>query len=630
MPESILKKYWGYPAFREKQLDVIQSVLDGKDTFASLPTGGGKSLCYQVPALMMDGVCIVISPLIALMRDQVDQLKQRNISATYLYSGLTKRETQIELENIRNNRYKLVYVSPERLQSKDFQNNLKYTKVSFIAVDEAHCISQWGHDFRPEFRQIASIREVLENVVILALTASATPQVKDDIIAQLKLTNPTIVSKSFHRSNLSYRVEYSENKRGRMVEELQTNSDTGVIYVRTRRMTVQLAKHLVMHGVNADYYHGGLSTEERNKKQDKWMRGDTRVIVTTNAFGMGIDKGNVRFVFHYDVPESMEAYYQEAGRAGRDGRPSVCTLFYDEEDILQAKKFLASRFPSLSEINQVYQSVCNYFELAFYSGLDSRFNFDLADFCKKFELPAFSVYSSLQLLEKLGYLNLSESMFRPSKLKIEVSSTELYDFQLRNPSLDSLIKIILRSYTGIYDYYATINETVIAKRLNQPVAQVQNQLKHLTEHGVIAYSPRSEKPFITFLRERVDKVVDLEGVLKMDQERMTSRLDAMLQYLEVETCRAQEICNYFGEQLKETCGICDICEIQSKHKLKNSEYSEIENYLLELLKGETPQDYGSIRVATPYSEEDTLLVLRWLIDDKRVFQNKSGYLQTKF
>ncbi len=627
MLNEVLQKHWGYSSFRDKQEAIIRSILDGKDTFALLPTGGGKSICYQLPALLFDGVCIVVSPLVALMRDQVQQLKSKGISATYLYSGLSSNEISIELENIRNSRYKIVYVSPERLQSKAFKQNLKRTQVGFLAVDEAHCISQWGHDFRPEYRQIAEIKEQFPKLPILALTASATKNVVQDIIDQLKLESPAIYTKSFKRDNLSYRVIYEENKRNKIVELLQRTNGSGIIYVRTRRKTKEIADLLNKKKIIADYYHGGLPSQIRNTKQDKWINNEVRVVVCTNAFGMGIDKSDVRFVIHYDLPESIEAYYQEAGRAGRDGKRSICSLLYEESDVIQLRTMVSSQFHDIKHISRIYESFCNYLKLAVNSGLDARFDIDLADFSRKFELKPLDVYTALKQLEKLGYLHLSPSFYRPSKLKVSISSTLLYDFQLRYPGFDKLIKTVLRSYAGIYDYYATINEATLAQRLRWTVAEVKEKLNRLNDLGVVSYQKETEKPFVTFLQRRVTEIVDREGLLKQSKKRSIAKVNAVVKYLESESCRSNEICSYFGESTSDTCGVCDLCLLQKRLTLNKGDFSSIEDQIMDLIQSKKCRPIDVMKQKLSEDLDNVRDVLYWLVEDKKIILDKSGYLQ---
>ncbi len=627
-PLEVLQKYWGFNSFRDKQEEIIEAVLAGRDTFALLPTGGGKSICYQLPAVMSEGVCFVVSPLIALMRDQVGQLKSRGISATYLYDGMAKKEIAIELENIRNNKYKLVYVSPERLQSKPFKQNLKRTQISFIAVDESHCISQWGHDFRPEFRQIATLKEDLPDLTFLALTATATAKVQQDIIEQLVLNDPALISKSFYRPNLHYRVKYDENKRAALLAYCKANKGTGIVYVRTRRRTVEISNFLKQQNVNADCYHGGLPNQTRNLKQDDWTKGVTKVMVATNAFGMGIDKSDVRFVFHYDLPDSIEGYYQEAGRAGRDGEQAECLLLYEEADIRQLRSFAHSQFPGIEQIQAVYDSLCNYLSLAYNSGRDARFDFDLSAFCEKFELKALDVFSGIKSLQKLGYIHMSEGIHRPSKLKINVSSTQLYDFQLRQPKLDGLIKTILRSYSGVYDYYTQISEHQIAQRSKRTVKSVVASIKQLEEIGIWSYSQATDKPFVTFLQPRVREIVDQDGVIETSKTRTLERIEAMVNYVELEGCRSQTMCRYFGEENPKICGKCDLCEMKSNLN-KRIGFKKIEDFIVQSLAEKSLSIEQLVGLSNNTEVNVIVEVTNWLISDRKVISDKSGYLRLR-
>lgn len=605
----------------------MQSVLDGHDVLALLPTGGGKSLCYQLPAVLLDGVCFVVSPLIALMRDQVENLRKKGISATYIYSGMSGKEVLVELENIRNGKYKLVYVSPERLQNKSFLDSFKRTKVSFLAVDEAHCISQWGHDFRPQFRMISDLRELKPEMNILALTASATPQVKDDIISQLDLRSVEVFTKSFHRPNLSYNIVYTDDKRGVLVKEIQNTPGTGIVYVRNRRKTIELTKYLREHQISADFYHAGLDAETRNKKQDQWTNGSTRIIVSTNAFGMGIDKPDVRLVMHYGLPDGLEAYYQEAGRAGRDEKPARCVLLYTEADVVNSKTLVAGRFPSLKRVQEIYENLCNYFQLALYSGQDARFDLDMVDFCSKFENKPIEVYAVIKLLEKLEYLLLSEGVSRPSRLKISVSSTELYDFQLRNPGLDPLIKLILRSYSGIFDYYAVINEETLANRLNTRRSSISEGLKKLHGLGIIEYYPRSDKPFVTFLTPRVHQLADRNKIIDSNRERTEERLQALIDFIESEECRSRRICQYFGESLENDCGKCDVCRLKQRYSFSRDDFVEVENKIKEVIGDESKHIREVVGAVSEVDSDKLRKVLRWLMDDGKIRLNNRGNLE---
>lgn len=625
MLHKTLHKYWGYTSFRGRQEEIIQSLLSGHDTLALLPTGGGKSICYQVPAVMMEGVCFVVSPLIALMRDQVEQLKSRGISASYVHSGMSRRELTVEYESIRNGRYTLVYVSPERMQNPTFLTSFDQTNVSFIAVDEAHCISQWGHDFRPMYRQLASVRERKPELNILALTASATPQVKQDIIEQLHLKDVQSFEQGFYRENLHYLVRYEEDKRNRIVRLAQKVKHCGIVYVRNRRKTVELANYLKNAGISADYYHAGLSAKERNIKQDRWISDETQVIVSTNAFGMGIDKADVRFVVHYDLSDSLESYYQEAGRAGRDGEKAWCVQLYNESDIISSKTQISSRFPALSRVNAIYENVCNYFELAFHTGQDARFPFQLEDFCKKFENPALETYSALRILEQLNYLQLSDSVHRPSKVKMEVSSTVLYDFQLKNIKFDGLIKLLLRSYSGIFDHFVSINEHQLASRLKWSYSQLTAALNTLKQLKLLAYEPQSDAPFITFIQPRVTEVVDREQWLSENKLRTLNRFNALLEYVEGETCRASAISKYFGEVLENDCGKCDVCRLKERYAFSAAAFKGIEKELWKHV--EEPKTLSQvIELLSSFESDDVKKVVRCLLDDDKMEINSKGEL----
>ncbi len=614
MLKKTLHTYWGYSSFREKQEDIVQSVIDGNDTLALLPTGGGKSICYQLPALILEGVCLVVSPLVALMRDQVEQLKSRGVSATYIHSGLSRREMHIEYESIRNERYKLVYVSPERLRNPDFQNSLEQTRISFLAVDEAHCISQWGHDFRPVYRQIAEIRELKPDLKILALTASATVKVKEDIINQLELTEVKVFEMGFFRENLNYLIRYEEDKRRTLIQVANKVGGTGIIYVRNRRKTVELSNFLRNNNISADYYHAGLSPSIRNVKQDSWTKGDTQLMISTNAFGMGIDKADVRFVIHYDLPDSIESYYQEAGRAGRDEAKAWCVLLYNEADIITGKSKIHNRFPVLERVNKIYENLCNYFELAFHTGEDARFDFDLEDFCKKFENPALETFSAIKILEQLEYIMLSDGLQSPSKVKVEVSSTELYGFQLKNKKFDPLIKMILRSYSGVFDHFVDIREEAMAKRLKIGGGQISSMLKTLKQLKLIDYHERTDLPYITYLQPRVNEIVDSENWLDANRKRTLERFDSLVTYLESENCRSKEISKYFGEVLEKDCGNCDVCRLKRRYAFSSKIFGQIETDLMKALSA--PRNLEELMKAMEgFEPRDVQDVIRWLLDD---------------
>ncbi len=479
--KTILLKYWGYSHFRPMQEDIIQSVLDGKDTLALLPTGGGKSLCFQVPAMLKPGICIVISPLIALMKDQVENLNKRGINAKAIYSGMHPNEIEITLNNAVYGDVKLLYVSPERLQTDSFREHLKKMKVNLIAVDEAHCVSQWGYDFRPPYLKIADIKAILQNVPILALTATATPEVVEDIQNKLEFKQKNVFQKSFERKNLTYFVIKSDDKLARLLRVINKVKGTGIVYVRSRKKTVEIANFLNKNGIKAGYYHAGLESKIRNDQQKLWMRDSNKVIVATNAFGMGIDKPNVRFVVHLDLPDTLEAYFQEAGRAGRDEQASFAVILHDNADLLALDQNFQNAYPEKEYIKNVYQALGNYFQIPEGSGKDQSFDFDLRDFCDQFRFNVITAYNSLKFLEKEGYIILNEDPNQSSVVHFTIGKEDLYRFQIENPSTDNFIKIILRSYGGVFADFVKISEVEIAKRSKSDVEKVQKMLQLLAK-----------------------------------------------------------------------------------------------------------------------------------------------------
>lgn len=461
---GILRKYWGYGAFRPLQENIIQSVLAGRDTLALMPTGGGKSICFQVPALAQDGICIVVTPLIALMKDQVENLKERGITAVAIYSGMRKREVDIALDNCIYGPVKFLYLSPERLTSEMVRERIRHMRVNLFAIDEAHCISQWGYDFRPPYLQLSDLRELHPDVPYLALTATATPDVVTDIQEKLGFRNGVVLKKSFYRENLAYMVLHEEDKQRRMLRIIRKLGGSGIVYVRNRRETQETARFLVNEGISADFYHAGLPSEERTAKQDNWKAGHTRVIVATNAFGMGIDKADVRFVIHLEPPDSLEAYYQEAGRAGRDGKKAHAVLLYQDADLTQLKKNFQDSFPSVASIRKVYQYLGNYFQLAYGAGENLTLDFDIGEFCQRYQLETIPVLNALKFLERDGWVLLTESVYLPSRIKFEVPPDELYKFQVENQQLDGFIKMILRAYGGAFDHYIPIREQELSRK----------------------------------------------------------------------------------------------------------------------------------------------------------------------
>jgi ATP-dependent DNA helicase RecQ len=583
---EILKKYWGFDGFRPLQDEIIQSVLNGEDTLALLPTGGGKSICFQVPAMVMDGICIVVSPLIALMKDQVENLKAKGISAIAIYAGMGKREIDILLDNCIYGNVKFLYLSPERLLADLVKARIGYMNVNLIAIDEAHCISQWGYDFRPPYLKIKDLREIHPKVPILALTATATPYVREDIAQKLELRQPAIFVKSFERRNLSYVVFDLEDKHQKMLEVAKNVKGTGLIYVRNRRETTEVAYFLQRNGIAADFYHAGVEKDLRFKKQEDWKKDIIRIMVATNAFGMGIDKPDVRFVIHLDLPESLEAYYQEAGRAGRDEKRAFGILLANKSDQLILNAKYADSYPTVAEIKKTYHYLGNYFQLAFGSGEGLTFGFDVADFCKKFKLPVVKTLAALKFLERDGYIALSENVFLPSRLMFTVSHEDVYRFQIENAGYDPLIKTIQRSYGGAFDGYVKIKESDLSNRLKISFNDVVGHLNRLQQLELISYIPQTDQPQLQFVLPRADQTrLDIDSkFIKLRQEIQQQQIKAVLSYAANSVCRSQQLLHYFGELAAAKCGFCDICLAERKLEDKEILKDKIDFEIVTLLK----------------------------------------------
>lgn len=630
---EILLKHWGFSSFRPLQEDIIQSAVDGNDTLALLPTGGGKSLCYQVPGMAMDGLCIVVSPLIALMKDQVQALRAKGIKAVGIYHGMSKTEIDNAIDNCVYGDMKFLYLSPERLTTDMMRARLEKMKVNLLAVDEAHCISQWGYDFRPPYIRIAEIRELIPNTPILALTATATVQVVQDIQDKLHFKNQKVFQKSFERKNLAYMVFREEDKLNKLLKICIKQNSTGVVYVRNRRRTKEISDYLVQHKVSADFYHAGLSSQERDAKQDAWMKERKRVIVSTNAFGMGIDKPNVRFVVHMDLPDSPEAYFQEAGRGGRDGNKAFAILLFNESDIANLLQFHERSYPPLKEIKNIYNCLGNYFQLAIGSGKDQSWPFDVYQFAKTYSLNMFFVYNALGFLEKEGYLATSEAMANPSRIMFLVNNEELYRFQVANPRYDAFIKMLLRSYTGMFTEFARIREDDLARRMGFTVEVVKKTLQSLHNQNILHYKEQNQEPIITFLEERL-AVSDLKISKEVYRERKVfarQRMQAMIDYVQSETkCRSLFLLAYFGEKGSKRCGQCDVCLERNKAGVSTYEFNQV----IKLIKPKIQKNNAtledlidSLDIAMP--EEKVIKVIRYLKDNGKITEDEKGYLRWK-
>ncbi len=593
---KILSTYWKHKEFRPLQEDIIKSVLAGHDTLAILPTGGGKSVCFQVPAIALEGLCIVITPLIALMKDQVLQLIAKGIPAAAVHSGMHQQEVDITLENGAKGKYKFLYVSPERLKTELFLERAKRMKIILIAVDEAHCISQWGYDFRPPYLQIADFRNTIPNVPIIALTASATPEVKKDIVSKLQFKNEKLFQKSFTRDNLSYSIFMEEHKEQKLLSILNRVAGSSVVYVRNRKRTKEIAEFLNRHNISADYYHAGLEHNERNERQEAWINNSKRVMVATNAFGMGIDKPNVRTVVHMDVPDSPEGYYQEAGRAGRDGELAYAVLIYNKGDIENLNENLEVSFPEVNFIRKVYQSLANYYKLAVGSAYLASFDFDLELFTQTYQLPYRQTYYAIKKLESEGFIQLNEAFFAPSKVFISIDPSSIYEFQVANPGLDKLLKTLLRTYGGeLYANFVGISEKQIGRNIEAHYTKVIDGLERMAKLGVIIYDKQKEKPQIVFTTPRQDAGKMAFNLVLYEKLKSTATLQVstMIDYVSQSAlCRNSFLLKYFGETPTVNCGKCDVC-LKNKRAFDDKPNLSYHEEILALLKT-GPKNYEYI------------------------------------
>ena len=567
----ILKQYWGYDRFRGIQEDIIDSISKNKDTLGLMPTGGGKSITFQVPALAKEGMCLVITPLIALMKDQVQNLKKRGIKALAIYSGMSRQDIIITLENCIFGNYKFLYISPERLDTEIFRTKLRKMHISMITVDESHCISQWGYDFRPAYLKIAEIRELLPDVPVLALTATATPEVVKDIQARLHFRHKNVFRMSFERNNLAYIVRKTENKTAELLHILRSMPGSAIVYVRNRRRTKEITELLNNEHITADFYHAGLDDATKDIRQHRWQSGESRVMVATNAFGMGIDKPDVRIVIHMDLPDSIEAYFQEAGRAGRDGQKAYAVILYAKSDKTTLHKRIPDTFPEKEYIRDVYEHLQYYYQMAMGDGLDCVREFNIEDFCRKFKYFPVPVDSALRILTQAGYLEYTAEQDSTSRILFTIRRDELYRLREMGEDMDRLIQAVLRSYTGVFTDYTYINEDSLAIRTGLTRRQIYEMLVHLAKLRIVSYIPHKKTPYIIYTRERVEaqRIHISPEVYEHRKARYETRINAMLDYVTNDTvCRSRMLLDYFGERNEHNCGQCDTCiSLRSKSKV---------------------------------------------------------------
>jgi len=631
---AILKRYWSYDEFRPMQEDIIRAVLQKKDTLVLLPTGGGKSICFQVPVMVMEGICIVISPLIALIKDQVEQLKKRGIPVLAVYSGMHYLDVKKTLQNAAFGNYKFLYLSPERLETELFLEFLPAIKPCLIAVDEAHCISQWGYDFRPPYLRINNLRLELPGVPVIALTASATKPVQDDICEKLHFgKNAARFQQSFERANLSYSIFSPPAKETKLLEVLTNVKGTAIVYCKSRKHTQQVAGLLSMKGLSADYYHAGLSAEDRTAKQESWINNQTRVMVCTNAFGMGIDKPDVRVVVHYDVPDCLENYYQEAGRAGRDGKRAYAVLFYQPNELSDMMKMVDTRYPSAAQIKKIYTAVMNHLQIAAGGGEGNSYNFDMAVFAQHFKLNILEATYGIHALAKQEVLSFNEIFFRPSTVVFTATKTDLAEFEQQHPELESIIKALLRSYEGIFDFSTTIYEGLLAKFIKTTKEQIVMLLKKLHQYGIIQYTPPTDKPQLYLIKSRMYsddfKIDDSELLLHKTQHE--KRLAAITFYInELRSCRSNFLADYFGAPHGSNCRICDNCINHPQKTLSALEFEEIYAKILAHTKNEAIEVNHLLQKMKPLKAADIWKAIHFLQGEEYIIEEPAGFIKLKF
>ena len=617
--QQILTKYWGYAAFRPLQEEIIESVASGKDTLGLMPTGGGKSVTYQIYSLSRPGICLVITPLIALMKDQVENLNERGIKALAIYSGMTLPEIKIALDNAAWGNYKFLYLSPERIATERFTERIKQLDVNLIAVDEAHCISQWGYDFRPSYLKIAELRDLLPDVPVLAVTATATTRVIEDIQEQLKFKSKNVLRTSYYRSNLIYLVRNEEDKVNYLVKAVLKAKGTGIVYVRSRKQTHEISDLFRKNKISADYYHAGLSSKIRSERQESWKSGRCRVIVSTNAFGMGIDKSDVRFVIHLETPDSVEAYFQEAGRGGRDGKKAYSVLLFNNSDKLKLQRNVAKSFPEPDAIRRIYEAICNFYQVAVGFGKDQVFEFNMGLFAARFSLQITEVYNSLKILQREGYLELTDELDNQPKVYFKVDRDDLYKFQVANADFDGFIKLLLRSYTGLFTNYVTIDEKLLAKRANVSPDLVYQFLIRLRTQHIIDYIPQKKTPYIIFSKERIDmERIKISKENYEDRKRdYLHRIEGMIHYASSgHKCRSQLLLEYFGEKESVRCGKCDVCMHMNELNISTYEFDTISEQIKKVL--EEPCFYEELLQQIDGNTDNVVKIVRWLLENEKI------------
>ena len=628
---QLLKQYWGYDSFRGIQEEIINSISENKDTLGLMPTGGGKSITFQVPALAKDGLCLVITPLIALMKDQVQNLRKRGIKALSIYSGMSRQDIITTLENCIFGNYKFLYISPERLDTEIFRTKLRKMKVSMITVDESHCISQWGYDFRPAYLKIAEIRELLPDVPVLAPTATATPEVVKDIQARLHFRRENVFRMSFERSNLAYIVRKTDNKTGELLHILRSMPGSAIVYVRNRRRTKEITELLNNEDITADFYHAGLDDATKDIRQHRWQSGGSRVMVATNAFGMGIDKPDVRIVIHMDLPDSIEAYFQEAGRAGRDGQKAYAVILYAKADKTTLHKRIPDTFPEKEYIKDVYEHLQYYYQMAMGDGLDCVREFNIEDFCRKFKYFPVPVDSALKILTQAGYLEYTGEQDNTSRLLFTIQRDELYRLREMGDDMDKLIQTVLRSYTGVFTDYTYINEDSLAIRTGLTRRQIYEQLVHLAKLRIVSYIPRKKTPYIIYTRERIEaQLIHISPEIYEERKaRYETRINAMLEYVTNDTlCRSRMLLDYFGEKNEHNCGQCDTCiGLRKQTATCQPDREELYEKIHEILSG-APQTPAGLLEQLPIEKELLTEALHRLLDEGKIIV-VDGILQIK-